>query len=142
MRILHLMVRPIRHYADFEGQSSLKEFWLFTLFSGLLGIPIAIGDALVGSSSPVAEPVSFAATLLLWFPNCALAVRRLHSQGLSGLWLFTAFGFVLLALLANALFGQFGVGRYATSAMTIAAVANLFGALGIIALFPASVADD
>jgi uncharacterized membrane protein YhaH (DUF805 family) len=134
---LRLMVRPLRHYADFEGYSPLKEFWLFTVFSVLISIPFAIGDALIDRAFPVAEPFQLALTLLLYFPNLALRVRRLHSVGLSGWWLFTGIGFFFLALLANGVTGHLPWGRYLTSAFTVAVGLNVSIVCMIVAFMPA-----
>ena len=139
---LRLMVRPLRHYADFEGESSLKEFWLYTLLTVLMSIPIAIGDIAARSATTFHEPVSFIATIVLWFPNWALGVRRLHSRGHSGWWMFTLFGFALIALVSNQLVGQFSWGRHVTSIWTVAAAANVLAITVIIALLPARTISD
>lgn len=142
MHFLRLMVRPLRHYADFAGESSLKEFWAFTLLTILLSIPIAIGDILARTLFAMHEPISFAALMILWFPNWALGVRRLHSRGLSGFWMFTLIGFALVALISNQLFGQFDWGRYVTSVWTSAAAVNAFIVCVTIAFLPARTTDD
>jgi uncharacterized membrane protein YhaH (DUF805 family) len=137
MRFLRLMVRPLRHYADFEVQSSLAEFWAFCLLCVILSIPVAIGDALKSSSFAIHEPFSFIVGIILWFPNWALGVRRLHSRNLSGLWMFTFIGFAFLALLTNQLVGHLAWGRYVTSLWTLIAAMNGFVVAVIIAALPA-----
>ncbi|CAM3037843.1 hypothetical protein SPAN111604_00910 [Sphingomonas antarctica] len=137
MEKLRLMVRPLRHYADFEGQSSLKEFWLYTLLTLLISIPVSIGDIVARSVTTIHEPVSLLATLLLWYPNWALGVRRLHSRGHSGWWIFTLFGFALIALLSNQMVGGFSWGRHITAIWTSAAGVTAVVVCTIIAFLPA-----
>ncbi len=137
MSKLRLIIRPLRHYGDFAGQSSLKEFWLFSLLTLLIGIAIVIGDDLARSITTIHEPVSLIATGLLWIPNCALCVRRLHSRGHSGWWLITIFGFALIALLTNQLVGHYSWGRYATSFWTILTAVNVIVVGAVVSLLPA-----
>ena len=93
------MLLPLMRYADFEGRSRRKEYWMFVLLNALV---IAFIAALVAVDiGPAEEPggVTIIAIVLAaaWglgtlIPNLAVQVRRFHDQDKSG-W------FVLLGLI-------------------------------------------
>lgn len=76
------MLLPLKRYADFEGRSSRKEFWMFLLFTNLVSAALFIFGAIV-------SPDLGLGLLLLGFlgvllPFIAVQVRRFHDQGKSG----------------------------------------------------------
>lgn len=99
------MLMPLRRYADFNGRSRRKEYWMFVL--GLLIVYLALGMLVsVGAAStsmgmeqnmawsPVAMlgmGLIFLVAFAVIIPAIAVQVRRFHDQDKSG-W------FVLLAL--------------------------------------------
>ncbi|HEY7811284.1 MAG TPA: DUF805 domain-containing protein [Allosphingosinicella sp.] len=75
---------PLRRYADFNGRSSLREFWGFVLVE--IGIVI-VAMLLGGSGSATAGGGLLILAILLFFiPSLAVSVRRLHDSGKTG-WL-------------------------------------------------------
>ena len=85
-------VDPIKnHYFDFEGRSTVQQYWMFTLW----GIIFSFVLDLVG--------LGLASTLLslaILFPGLAIGARRLHDIGKSGwwqlLWLIPIIGWIIL----------------------------------------------
>jgi uncharacterized membrane protein YhaH (DUF805 family) len=82
---------PLRRYAEFDGRSTRKEFWLFQLipFAILCGMFVAVlggseydGPGLVGTLAII---VGIIGLLGLIIPQIAVQVRRFHDQNLSGL---------------------------------------------------------
>lgn len=75
---------PLRKYADFNGRSSRKEFWMFQL----LFLTMFLGCALIGVViGPAGAAALFAVGLLgLFVPLLAVEARRFHDQDKSG-WL-------------------------------------------------------
>ena len=76
-------LKVLKHYADFTGRASRKEYWFFVLFNfimsfcagfigGLLGLECLLGIIYI---------------LLIILPWLAVSVRRLHDINCSG-WLF------------------------------------------------------
>jgi len=100
------MLMPLRRYADFQGRSRRKEYWMFALGLFLVyfvvvvigGLLIGFGSATTGSDSATAlfaSPVIILIALLglgVLIPSLAVQVRRFHDQDKSG-W------FVLLGLI-------------------------------------------
>lgn len=102
---MHWMILPLRRYAEFRGRSPRVEFWMFQLFL-LIAFVVTVwldtvlptgGERIVryetapGLWSYAVENsggwitgLFGLAMLIPWF---ALAVRRLHDLGRSGLWL-------------------------------------------------------
>lgn len=66
-----------QHYVDFSGRARRKEYWYMVLWNLIFVIPFPL------------YPIWFLATII---PSWALAIRRLHDQGLSG-WM-VLIGFV------------------------------------------------
>lgn len=100
-------LKCIRHYADFNGRARRKEYWMFVLITGLIGMPIAMLRELFGNNTALEgmwgaqESMGLASTsstvlsvvvnviYLLWslfilVPSIAVMVRRLHDTGRSG----------------------------------------------------------
>ena len=70
-----------RHYADFSGKLSRKQFWMAYLFYVVSLLPLYALDMFIGF--PVLSSVYSLATLV---PLIAFVVRRLHDTGKSGWW--------------------------------------------------------
>ncbi|OLO72524.1 DUF805 domain-containing protein [Actinomyces oris] len=101
--------RYFQRYAQFRGYASRSEYWWVVLFNGLIGLGlyvllfmvIGLGGALGGSSDDVGTGTGigmivvmllyFAYAIAIFIPSLAIAVRRLHDNGKSGLWLLIAF---------------------------------------------------
>ena len=95
------MILPLKRYLEFGGRSRRKEFWMFILFSILVGIAAGIVDAILGygsgSSYAAANgvhasfrsngPVGGLTSLALLIPSLAVTFRRLHDTDRSAWWL-------------------------------------------------------
>lgn len=86
-------------YATFSGRSSRSAFWWWTLFYVLVIVAASILDEAV--NTPV---ISGLAYLVLFIPNLAVLVRRLHDTNRSGWWVLIGFvplaGFIVLIVFA------------------------------------------
>ncbi|MBC7491651.1 MAG: DUF805 domain-containing protein [Novosphingobium sp.] len=103
--MLEWMIMPLRRYADFKGRSRRKEFWLFALLNMVVILLIVIA-MFATNGELVAQLVAaqgkmlatYAAmfsgvglllaiwSVLMFVPNAAVSVRRLHDRNLSGWW--------------------------------------------------------
>ena len=76
------------HYADFNGRARRKDYWMFALWNLIVCIVLgAIVGALIALTGIKAlMVVVYLYGLAVLLPSLALAVRRLHDIGKSGLW--------------------------------------------------------
>ncbi|WP_162342566.1 DUF805 domain-containing protein [Cyclobacterium salsum] len=68
-------------YAQFDGRARRSEYWYFVLFNILISLGIGIVGTLLDLSF-----LSMIYSLAIFIPGIAVAVRRLHDTGRSGLW--------------------------------------------------------
>ena len=79
-------VKCLKNYANFSGRARRKEYWFFTLVQFIILDIAQIIDAILST-----DFVFYAiATLALFIPSLAAAVRRLHDTDRSGWWLLIA----------------------------------------------------
>ncbi|MEA5123110.1 DUF805 domain-containing protein [Xanthomonas floridensis] len=122
------MLLPLKRYADFQGRSRRKEYWMFMLLQviilAVLVTLFAIAAAVMGNDSgpgPLAWLVGAVigiAVLALIVPSIAVTVRRLHDQNKSGWFYLISFvpyigGFIVLVFMC--LEGTPGPNQYGES---------------------------
>ncbi|MFV0643223.1 MAG: DUF805 domain-containing protein [Sphingomonadaceae bacterium] len=97
------MILPYKRYADFNGRSRRMEYWMFTLFSFLMGMFFVAlilaglpwdsinADGSESTTPPQFSPLFFVGIMLyfvFWLgtivPALAVLVRRFHDQDKSG----------------------------------------------------------
>ncbi len=78
-----------KRYSDLRGRSRRSEFWFSVLINWIIAILISI----VGILLPVnlGEVIGTVFTAMLFLPNIAVAVRRMHDIGKSGWMLLVGF---------------------------------------------------
>ena len=87
---MDIILRPWRHYADFDGRSSRTEYWLFfiTLYGALIALAIFAGlldEASGGSGISVLFLILLGiGVLAALIPSWSVTIRRLHDQDKSG----------------------------------------------------------
>ncbi len=103
------MILPLKRYADFNGRSTRREFWMWVLFLIIVSIVLSILDGMLGlgghnsfgSTNLNGQGVtgySYGAatrggiltglfSLAVLVPNLAVSVRRLHDIDRSGWWI-------------------------------------------------------
>jgi len=126
------MLMPYRRYADFKGRSRRKEYWMFVLFTIIVGVVLGgitmAGLPLSSMSDPaLAEtasigPLGYLGMILLglfWLasiiPSFAVTVRRFHDQDKTGWFVLMSFipyigGLIILVFML--LKGTEGPNRY------------------------------
>jgi len=75
-------LKVLRQYADFTGRARRKEYWMFTLVSGIISVVLAILDNVL-----TAGLLGVLYSLAVLPPSVAVGARRLHDTGRSGWWL-------------------------------------------------------
>lgn len=118
------MILPLKRYAQFNGRSTRREFWMWVVFLIIVSIVLSIVDGVLGLggsnslthtslAGPDASGFSYGAatrggwltglfSLAVLVPNIAVSVRRLHDINRSGWWILMplapyALGFILMA---------------------------------------------
>jgi uncharacterized membrane protein YhaH (DUF805 family) len=99
----------LKKYAVFRGRARRKEYWYFFLFNLLISLGLSLIDGALGLVSSEGGFGLFSGiySLVVLIPAIAVAVRRLHDTGRSGLWLLIGFipiigVIVLIIFLASA----------------------------------------
>ena len=91
---------PLKRYADFQGRSGRKEFWMFVLFVVAVVFVLQILAGIMMAGSMTVDPNTGAVTgaagmgligiiimifyLAIIVPYIAVGVRRMHDQDKSG----------------------------------------------------------
>jgi uncharacterized membrane protein YhaH (DUF805 family) len=106
------MLMPLKRYADFNGRSRRKEYWMFALFTFIvyavlyalmfMGMDYETGQPGVLGMLAMGLLGLFALGVLV--PSIAVAVRRFHDQDKSGWFVLLAFipfigGLILLVFM-------------------------------------------
>ena len=83
-------LKCLKQFADFKGRARRKEYWMFTLFNFIFTIITMIIDNVIGIANPETGYGLFYIiyAILMFIPGLAVAVRRLHDVGKSGIMLF------------------------------------------------------
>lgn len=118
--------QSLKKYADFKGRASRSEFWTFFFFVMIAQAVARLIDALLGATSYLPGPVAMVASGLLFVPQLAVAIRRLHDVNRSGRALLVPCVMLLIAPMV-ALFGSF-LGRIVALGF-VAVTLMLFGQL-------------
>ena len=80
-------MKAMRQYADFNGRSRRKEFWMFSLIVGLASVVLQV----LGQYSSLFGIIYLVASLAVLVPAVAVGVRRLHDTGRTGWLMLLAF---------------------------------------------------
>ena len=81
--MIQIYIKVLKQYGDFKTRSTIKEFWLFNLFSVLISLLLTLIDSSVdfkfGGNIGV-----LTALYSIFIPSLSVSVRRLHDVGKSG----------------------------------------------------------
>lgn len=76
-------------YVDFKTRSTRSQYWWFTLWSLIISIVTGTIDLSLGMGDT--GPVGLIASIVLFLPSIAVAIRRLHDIGRTGWWMLLVF---------------------------------------------------
>ncbi len=82
---------------DFSGRSRRTEYWMFQLFSILIGLALGVAALIPGVLLSEKDGINFFVVcmcvygLVSFVPGLSVTVRRLHDIGMSGWWYCIAF---------------------------------------------------
>ena len=87
MDLVNYYVGCLKNYAKFDGRARRKEYWMFVLGNFIIGFVLGFILGIIG-----APPyIGYIYSLAVLVPSIAVAVRRLHDIGKSGVWYFINF---------------------------------------------------
>lgn len=82
----------LKKYAEFNGRSRRKEYWMFYLFTIIVNIPLGVLDEIADTTFQYGSGVfSSMFSLFTLLPWISLTVRRLHDLNKSGWYLLLIF---------------------------------------------------
>jgi uncharacterized membrane protein YhaH (DUF805 family) len=137
------MILPLKRYAQFNGRSRRKEFWMWVLFQVLVGFALGIVDAVLGlgghaTGTTIAAPGNVGAygnlrggilsnifSLAVLVPNIAVSVRRMHDTNRSGWW-------ILLPMIPLAIAFAATLGGAASGNLAVTAVGGIAALAGFV----------
>jgi len=81
--MIQIYIKVLKQYGDFKTRSTIKEFWLFNLFSVLISLLLTLIDSSVDFKFTGNIGV-LTALYSIFIPSLSVSVRRLHDVGKSG----------------------------------------------------------
>lgn len=87
MDLVNYYVGCLKNYAKFDGRARRKEYWMFVLGNFIIGFVLRFILGIIGAPTYIGYIYSLAVLV----PSIAVAVRRLHDIGKSGVWYFINF---------------------------------------------------
>ncbi|HEY5535998.1 MAG TPA: DUF805 domain-containing protein [Ignavibacteria bacterium] len=87
---MNYYLKAFKNYFEFEGRANKSEFWYFVLFNILFSVTAMVVDRIFELKTPLfqSDSVSKIYSIIVFIPGLAVAVRRLHDVGKSGLYIF------------------------------------------------------
>ena len=84
----------LKRYAQFSGRSRRKEYWMYSLINGMIGLVLYGGGIVLMAHRGLAALLLILAVVYelgTVVPGLACGVRRLHDTGRSGWWILLGF---------------------------------------------------
>ena len=96
-------IDPIKkHFADFKGRATRKQFWLFTLFDFIVWCLLGFVFSFFGQ---IGNILYFVCVVALLIPFMSIGCRRLRDAGFSPWWILLGVLPLVLAFLFGWLLG-------------------------------------
>ena len=71
------------HYFDFSGKATRKQYWLFVLWSFIIGVVLGFIVSAIFGQGQTANIIGNVCKLALLLPSLGIAARRLRDGGFS-----------------------------------------------------------
>ena len=98
----------LKKYAEFNGRSRRKEYWMFYLFSTIISVVLSMIDTSILGLENLGISTLYSLGVLI--PTIAVGVRRMHDVGKSG-WFLLIPLYNIYLLCTN---GDVGSNKYGT----------------------------
>ncbi len=147
------MILPLKRYADFQGRSRRKEYWLYTLFIALVYVALIVafvvvaGTQLTALGSGRSDPAALMGLLAslgpilgiiaivylgLLIPSIAVNVRRMHDTGRTGWWVALPSALSLAQILVGVTLASTGNGTSGAIASVVLSIASLVASVVVL----------
>ena len=103
MELINNYVDVLKNYVNFQGRARRREYWFFVLANIIVSAVIGLIGSII--KLPILTSIYSLAVLV---PSLAVAVRRLHDIGKSGLWFLLVFVPLVGAIVLLVFFCQDG----------------------------------
>ena len=91
-------IKVLKNYATFDGRARRKEFWMFTLISGIISIVLGVISFKMGLTiNPQRGILDTIYSLAVFVPSIAVGVRRMHDINKKGWFIIIPFYNIYLA---------------------------------------------
>lgn len=109
MNMIEAVKSVLTQYVGFSGRARRSEYWFWILATIIVGIIVAIIEAVMGIGTDASGPISNILNLAIFLPGLAVTFRRLHDTGRSGWWIG---GFYLAIIVFGLIIGLSFAGLY------------------------------
>jgi len=82
--------RFLRNYVNFNGRSTVSDYWWIILANFLIGFALGFVGGLLNIEG-ITSLISSLYSIAIIIPGIALVIRRLHDTNRSGWWFFISF---------------------------------------------------
>lgn len=89
MNFQQAIASGFHNYVTFSGRAARSEYWYWTLFAVLVSAATGVLDSALFPHAEV-PPLNSLASLALFLPGIAVAVRRFHDLDRTGWWILIA----------------------------------------------------
>ena len=76
----------LRNYTNFNGRSTVRDYWMTILASIILGFVLGFVLGLLQLDVKIISTITGIISLAMVIPSLALSIRRLHDTNRSGWW--------------------------------------------------------
>jgi uncharacterized membrane protein YhaH (DUF805 family) len=108
MELVDSYVHVLKNYVGFSGRARRREYWLFVLANLIIAVVLWF-LSLLPIIGGVFTVISRIYTLVALLPWLAVAVRRIHDTGHSGLWLVILLGVPCLVRIVDVIWMRMAV---------------------------------
>lgn len=126
MNMIEAVKSVLTQYVGFSGRARRSEYWFWILATIIVGILVAILEAVLGIGTDASGPISNILNLAIFLPGLAVTFRRLHDTGRSGWWIG---GFYLAIIVFALVIGLSFAGLYSGGGDS-----SFGGGIGILAI--------
>ena len=122
-------LKCLKEYPNFKGRASRSEYWFFVLFNILFSIAASVIDSVLGLTGSIGVGTLY--SLAMFIPGLAVATRRFHDTGRSGLQIVICYVAVFVGAMMMGVGAVAGIISAGNESAGGAAAGGMFALLGM-----------